>query len=167
MSGNVASEKGELRILGMRLTAIDAQSLCDHLNSLVGVKVSEVIMHNLEFRLGKLDATRLRTERPGATLNDLIEHLRTVDQLTGVGITTVRSPSNRSEPVEVEVANPSVKGTEGAGKAFIFSYWAGALTALLDKELDMKNVVYDKEKDIMRCLITPRDAVTSKGENAH
>ena len=134
---------------------------------MVGVKVGEVIMHNLEFRLGKLDAARLRAEKPGATLNDLIEHLRTTDQLTGVGMTTVRLPENPSEPVAVEVANPSVKGTEGAAKSFIFSYWAGALTALLDKEFDMKNVAYDKEEDLMKCLIAPRDVAASKKENEH
>src|SRR5208337_667484 len=121
MSGDVVSEKGELRILGIRLIAIDAQTLCNHLDSLVGVKVGEVIMHNLEFRLGKLDAARLKAEKPGATLNDLIEHLRMTDRLTGVGMTTVSLPENFSEPVEVEVANPSVKGTEGAAKSLIFS----------------------------------------------
>lgn len=167
MSGNAASEKAELRILGMRLTAIDAQSLCNHLDSLVGVKVGEVIMHNLEFRLGKLDAARLRAEKPGATLNDLVEHLRRTDQLTGVGMTTVKLPDNPGEQVEVEVANPSVKGTEGAAKSFIFSYWAGALTALLNKEFDMQNVVYDNEKDLMKCLITRRDVIASKKESEH
>lgn len=167
MSGNAASEKGELRILGMRLTAIDAQSLCNHLDSLVGVKVGEVIMHNLEFRLGKLDAARLRAEKPGATLNDLVEHLRRTDQLTGVGMTTVKLPDNPGEQVEVEVANPSVKGAEGAAKSFIFSYWAGALTALLNKEFDMQNVVYDNEKDLMKCLITRRDVIASKKESEH
>jgi hypothetical protein len=167
MSGNAASEKGELRILGMRLTAIDAQSLCNHLDSLVGVKVGEVIMHNLEFRLGKLDAARLRAEKPGAILNDLVEHLRKTDQLTGVGMTTVKLPDNPGGEVEVEVANPSVKGAMGAAKSFIFSYWAGALTALLDKEFDMKDVEYDNEKDQMKCLITPRDAIASKNGSEH
>jgi hypothetical protein len=124
---------------------------------LVGVKVGEVIMHNLEFRLGKLDAARLKAGKPGASLNDLVEHLRKVDRLTGVGMTTVRLPENPSEPVDVEVANPSVKASEGAAKSFIFSYWAGALTALLDKEYDVKNVVYSVEKDLMKCLITSRD----------
>jgi len=166
MSGNAVSEKGELRILGMRLTAIDAQTLCNHLDSLVGVKVGEVIMHNLEFRLGKLDATRLKAEKPGATLDDLIEHLRKTDQLTGVGLTTVRIP-DPSGPVEVEVANPSVKGTEGAAKSFIFSYWAGALTALLGKEFDMRNASYDMEKDLIRCIIIPGNVTASKKENEH
>ena len=162
MSGNAASEKGELRILGIRLTAIDAQSLCNHLDSLVGVKVGEVIMHNLEFRLGKLDAAKLKAEKPGASLGDLVEHLRRMDQLTGVGMTSVSIPDNPGDHVEVEVSNPSVKGTKGAAKSFIFSYWAGALTALLDKEFDVKNVVYDNERDLMKCLITTRDAMESK-----
>jgi hypothetical protein len=165
MVENAGSEKGELRILGIRLTAIDAQSICNHLDSLVGAKVGEVIMHNLEFRLGKLDAARLKAEKSGAKLNDLIEHLRMADQLTGVGMTTVRLSNNPDEPIGVEVANPSVKGAEGAAKAFIFSYWAGAMTALLDKEFDLKNVVYDNERDLMRCLIAPRDVAAGKKEN--
>ena len=166
MSADAVSENGELRILGMRLTAIDAQSLCNHLDSLVGTKVGEVIMHNLEFRLGKLDAARLRAERPGTKVNDLVEHLVRTDRLTGVGVTSVRFPETPSQPVNVEVANPSVKGTEGAAKSFIFSYWAGALTALLDKEFDVKNAVYDTEKNLMKCLITPRD-MTAAGKSEY
>src|SRR3989304_5928633 len=48
--------KGELRILGKRHTALDAQALCDHLDSLVGPTVAEVIMDNHERRLGKEEA---------------------------------------------------------------------------------------------------------------
>ena len=164
MSGDAVSENGELRILGTRFTAVDAQSLCNHLDSLVGVKVGEVIMHNLEFRLGKLDAARLMAEKPRATLSDLIEHLRRLDRLTGVGVTTVTLPANPNEPVGVEVANPSVTGTEGAAKSFIFSYWAGALTALLDKEFDVKDVVYDTEKNLMKGRMSPRNATASNTE---
>ena len=61
-------EKGELRILGIRRTAINAQAICDHLDTLVGVQVSEVIMHNLEFRLGKLEGARIRLESPQTNL---------------------------------------------------------------------------------------------------
>ncbi len=50
-------EKGELRILGRRQTAFDAQALCEYLDSLVGVQVGEVIMSNLESRSGKQDGS--------------------------------------------------------------------------------------------------------------
>ncbi len=162
MTGVTVSENGELRILGTRLTAVDAQSLCNHLDALVGVKVGEVIMHNLEFRLGKLDASKLKTARRGASTKDLIAQMITVDRLTGVGLTTVTLPEDPSGSINVEVANPSVKGIDGSAKSFMFSYWAGALTALLEKEFDVKNVVYNEEQNLMKSLITPRDMVAAR-----
>ena len=142
-------EKGELRILGQRHTAIDAQTLCSFLDSLVGVQVAEVIMHNLEFRLGKLDAARVRAENTHAPLNELVEHFVKVDCLTGVGVTKVILPVGAESPVYIEIVNPSVKGTVGAAKAFLFAWWAGALTTLYDKEFDVKSVVYDVGKNTL------------------
>ncbi len=150
------TEKGELRILGQRHTAIDAQNLCDFLDSLVGIQVAEVIMHNLEFRLGKLSAAKLRSESPQNTLNQLVEILIRTDRLSGAGITKVLMTGNPDDPIQVEVANPSVKGTTGAAKSFIFSWWAGALTSLVDKEFDVKNVAYDQEKNMLKGQIVPR-----------
>jgi hypothetical protein len=46
-------------------------------------------MHNLEFPLGKLDATRFRNEKPQATLQELVEYLAKTDRLSGLGITNV------------------------------------------------------------------------------
>jgi hypothetical protein len=151
------AEKGDLRVLGKRCTAIDVQSLCDYLNTLVGIQVAEVIMHNLEFRLGKLDAATLKAKKPGLGLDKLIEELIRSDQLSGLGITKVRFDETSSMSADIEVINPSVKGTTGAGKSFVFSYWAGALTALLDKEFDVRNVEYDQQKDVMKASIVQRD----------
>jgi hypothetical protein len=150
------TEKGELRILGKRHTAIDAQTLCSHLDSLVGVQVAEVIMHNLEFRLGKLDAAKLKTERPQASLPELVEHLAKSDRLSGVGMTKVTLSKSPQNPMQIEVTNPSVKAASGAAKAFIFGWWAGALTALFDKEFDVTNVVYDEPRGLLKCQIAPR-----------
>lgn len=150
------TEKGELRILGKRHTAIDAQTLCSHLDSLVGVQVAEVIMHNLEFRLGKLDAARLRTEKTRASLPELVEHLAKSDRLSGVGITKVTLSKNPQDRIQIEVTNPSVKAITGAAKAFLFGWWAGALTTLFDKEFDVKSVVYDESRDLLEGQIAPR-----------
>jgi len=150
------TEKGELRILGKRHTAIDAQALCNHLDTLVGVQVAEVIMHNLEFRLGKLDATKLRAEKPKATLRELVEHLAKTDRLSGLGITTVTLPENPQNPIEIEIANPSVKATSGAAKGFAFSWWTGALTALLGKEMEAKNFSYTESKNLMMSQIVAK-----------
>ncbi len=150
------TDKGELRILGKRHTAIDAQTLCSHLDSLVGVQVAEVIMHNLEFRLGKLDATRLRTEKTQASIPELVEHLTKSDRLSGVGITKVTLSKTPQYPIQIEVTNPSVKAATGAAKAFLFGWWAGALTALFDKEFDVKSVVYDETRDLLKGQIAPR-----------
>lgn len=151
------TEKGELRILGQRHIAIDAQTLCSHLDSLVGTQVAEVIMHNLEFRLGKLDAARLKASKPHAPLPELIEQLTKSDRLSGAGVTQVTLPDAPEDLIRCEVSNPGVKGVAGAAKSFIFSWWAGALTALYDKEWDVKNVAYDERRNVLTGIIARRE----------
>ena len=150
-------EKGELRILGRRNTAIDAQALCDYLDSLVGSQVAEVIMHNLESRTGKQDGDWIRKEKPELTTNELIRFGEEWDRVSGVGATQVTLPEDKTGPIVLEISNPSVKGTQGAAKAFLFSWWAGMLTSLLGKNFEYKNVLYDREKNIMKCEIVPRE----------
>lgn len=149
-------ERGELLIRGARHTAIDAQMLCDHLDSLTGIRVAEVIMHNLEARLGKLDAAKLKAEKPEATLPELVEYLARTNRLSGLGITNVTLPEDARKPVEIEIVNPGVKGTAGAAKAFAFSWWAGAFTELLGKDMEVKSPFYDGAKNILRCQIEAR-----------
>lgn len=149
-------EKGELRILGRRDTAMDVQALCDHLDSLVGVQVGEVIINNLEFRLGKQDGDSLRKEKPELTIDELIKYIEEWDRMVGVGASKLTMPQTTGGPILLEVWNPSVKGNQGAAKAFLFSWWAGVLSSLLGKILEYKNVVYDQEKNIMKCEIVPR-----------
>ena len=150
------TEKGELRILGHRRMAIDAQSLCDHLDSLVGTQVGEVIMHNIEFRLGKLDAARLKSARPRVPPSQLVEDLTESDRLSGIGITKVKLSENPGDSMGIEVTNPCVVGVAGAGKTFVLSWWAGAFTSLFDKEFDVKNVTYDKQKNMLKGHISAR-----------
>ncbi len=149
-------EKGEIRILGRRDTAVNAQALCDYLDSLVGVQVAEVIMQNLEFRLGKEDGASIRAERPKATISELIQLLAEWDRMTGMGVTKVTLPEEQDAPILVAVSNPSVKGDAGSSKAFLFSWWAGALTSLFNVNLETRNVAYDKESNSMKCEIVPR-----------
>jgi hypothetical protein len=150
------TEKGELRILGNRHIAIDAQALCTYLDSLVGVKVGEVIMHNVEFSLGKMDASRLRAERPQSSLTELVEHLTTSERLSGSGITKVLLTENPQNRILIEVANPGVKGTAGAAKEFLVAWWAGAFSALYDKEFDVRHVTYDEEGDLLTGALEAR-----------
>jgi hypothetical protein len=149
-------EKGELLIRGTRHTAIDAQTLCNHLDSLTGIRVAEVIMQNLEARLGKLDVARLKAEKPKATLPELVEYLAKTSRLSGLGITNVTLPEDAQKPIEIEIANPGVKGTAGAAKAFAFSWWAGAFTELLGKDMEAKSAFYDEKENILRCQIEER-----------
>jgi len=149
-------EKGELRILGRRQIAMTPQTLCNHLDSLVGVKVAEVIMNNLEYRSGKDETEIFRKEKPQATLNEMIDLLIQYDSLTGVGITKVTLPKNDHDRIMVQISNPSVKGTVGAAKAFLFSWWCGALSVLLNRELEIEDVTYDEEKNVMKCKIVSR-----------
>jgi hypothetical protein len=150
------TEKGELRILGQRHTAIDAQTLCNFLDSLVGIQVSEVIMHNLEFRLGKLDAARLRAEKGQVSVTELIEDFVRTDRLSGIGITKVTMSENPQNSIHIEVTNPSVKGSTGAAKSFIFAWWAGVLTSLFDKEFDVNGAAYSEEKNMIVCQMVSR-----------
>lgn len=136
--------------------AIDAQSLCNFLDSLVGVQVAEVIMHNLEYRLGKAEAKRFMEKNPQATLNDLIEHFVEADRLSGMGITKTAWCANPGEALLVEVANPGVRGRVGASKSFIFSWWAGALSSHTGKEYDVNEIAYDEQKNITGCKIVER-----------
>ncbi len=148
--------KGEIRILGRRDTAVNAQALCDYLDSLVGVQVAEVIMKSLEFRLGKEDGASIRAERPNATLSELLQLLAEWDRMAGMGIGKVTLRKDQDAPILLEVSNPSVKGSEGASKAFLFSWWAGAVSSLLGKELEPRNGAYDKERNVMKCEIVTR-----------
>jgi hypothetical protein len=152
-------EKGELRIFGRRNTAIDAQALCDYLDSLVGVQVGEVIMNNLESRSGKQDADWIRKEKPELTTNELIKFGEEWDRIAGVGATHVTLSKDETSPIVLEISNPSVKGTQGAAKAFLFSWWAGMLSSLLGRNFEYKDVVYDREKNLMKCVIVPRETV--------
>lgn|GEM_PF-727533 len=148
-------EKGELIINGKRHTAIDAQALCDHLNSLVGQQVAEVIMNNLESRLGKLDAENIRKERPGASVNEIIDFLAVSESMSGAGITQVTIPPTPSalDPILLEISNPSVKGNIGAHRAFLVSWWRGALGALLGRDLEVASLTYDQERNQLKASL--------------
>lgn len=149
-------EKGELRILGKRHTAVDVEAFCDSLDYLVGVQVAQVIMHNVEYRLGKLDGARAKMEKTKASLTELVDYLAQADLESGIGKTKVTLSGDPATQAEVEVANPCVRGTSGAARSFIASWWAGAITSLLDKEFDIKNVAFDQEKNIMKCSLATR-----------
>jgi len=113
-------------------------------------------MKNLEFRLGKEDGASIRAERPKGTISELIQLLAEWDRMAGMGVTKVTLAEERDAHILLEVSNPSVKGDAGASKAFLFSWWAGALTSLFGRELEPRNVAYDKERNVMRCDVVPR-----------
>ena len=150
------ADRGEIRVFGKRHVAIDAQSLCEFLDSLVGTQVGEVIMHSLEYHLGRTEAERFKEENPQATLNDLIERFVEADRLSGVGLTKVSMSSNPQHLALIEVANPGTKGSTGATKSFVFSWWAGVLSSQLGKELDVNEVWYEKEGNIARGRLVER-----------
>lgn len=73
--------KGELRILGHRHLAIDADALCERLDSLCGPQIAEVIINNHEYRLGKEDAAKVRHERPQATIGEMVDLLAEAERI--------------------------------------------------------------------------------------
>jgi hypothetical protein len=148
-------EKGEIRISGERHVAVDAQSLCDFLDSLVGLQVAEVIMRNLEYRLGKAEAKRFKEKNPQASVKELTDHFVEADRLSGMGITKTTWTPN-PQALLVEVANPATRGHAGASKSFIFSWWAGALSWHTGKEFDLNSIVYDEKANIVRGTLVER-----------
>ncbi len=108
---------------------------------------------DLENKTGAL----LRKEKPELTVDELIRLVEEWDRMAGIGVTKVTIPQKDVGPILVEVSNPSVKGTQGAAKAFLFSWWAGILTSLLGKNFECKNVVYDQGNNIMKCEIVQRE----------
>ena len=149
-------EKGELRILGRRQLAISPQDLCTYLDNLVGVPVSDVIINNLEFRGGKQETEVFRKEMPNSSVSDIIDILIKYDSLTGVGLTKVILPEDRDKPILLQISNPCVKGTVGAAKSILVSWWCGALSALFGKDFEAKDVTYDEKSNTVKCNIVPR-----------
>lgn len=149
---------GELRLFGRRHCVVDAQALCDHLDALVGPVVGEVIINNLETRLGREDGERLRKDYPKATIDELVNRLIQSDLVSGMGITKATIPENLNMPIKVEARNPVVRGNKGAAKSFLFSWWCGALASLLGHELELKTVEYDEKENMMKCEIAPRQS---------
>lgn len=150
--------KAEYRLFGRRHAAVDAQSLCDHLDSLVGPVVGEVIINNLETRLGKEDGSRLREANPKASVAELVKMLEESDVLSGVGITKTVVLEDPKAPIKIETWNPIVRGEKGAAKSFLFSWWCGALTSILGRELELRTVQYDEKASIMKCEIVLRQS---------
>jgi len=86
----------------------------------------------------------------------MIDLLVKYDSVSGIGVTKVTLPKDDQDRIIVQISNPSVKGTAGAAKAFLFSWWCGALTTLLNRNLEIEDVTYDDEENIMRCKIVSR-----------
>jgi hypothetical protein len=81
------------------------------------------------------------------------------DLQTGMGLTKVMLSDDPKAPIRIEVWNPAVKGDKGAAKSFLFSWWCGALSAILERDLEVREAHHDEKANIMRCEITPRQAV--------
>ena len=145
--------KGELRIKGQRHVAVDAHGLCEHLDLIAGTKVAEVIMNQHEFRQGKIDSANIRRERPDASIEQLADLFANAETLSGIGVVRVDPPKTSPGPVDVEISNPCVKGTTGAAKSFLFSYWCGIFSELFGKEFKIDQITYDEKENSMKCRI--------------
>lgn len=143
------AKKGELRILGQRHIAMDAEALCRHLDACVGLQIAEVIINNHEFRLGIEDVQTIRRQNPQVTDQQIVDILIRSEELSGTGVTRVTLPHG-ADAVELEIANPAIKGTGGAAKALILSYWCGAISSLLKRDHEIANLEYDSENNVLR-----------------
>jgi hypothetical protein len=90
--------KGELRIDGRRYAAIQVQEMCQHLDSLLGLRLAETAMNNHERRLGAEDAERIRELNPGPKIEDVIGVLIEDDKNAGFGLPKVTITESREQP---------------------------------------------------------------------
>ena len=90
-----------------------------------------------------------------ASVNEIIDFLAVSDSKSGVGITKVTVPPTPStlNPVLLEISNPSVKGGNGAHRAFLVSWWRGALGALLGRDLEVVSLTYDQERNQLKASL--------------
>jgi len=144
-------EKGEIVISGRRHLAIDMASLCKHIDLLVGPRVAEVIFNQYWFRLGRQDAAEAKREKATSGFKEIIHDLAAQDQLSGLGVTKLKIPEDPNSPMELEISNPCVEASEGAGKAVLTSYWCGVLTFLLEREVTATHLSFDQ--NVARCRL--------------
>ena len=155
------SEKGELRIHGIRFAATDVREFCKRLDLLVGPTVARVQMHSLEALQGKNDVEIIRKENPNDTMKEIVDALVEMDSASGLGVTRVSSGDNYDGQISIETSNPLVVAQVGAASAFQTAWWCGAISALLGRPLDVVNIVYDDERNVLRFQL-----VTRKGYDA-
>jgi hypothetical protein len=149
-------KRGEVRLLGLRQMIIDMDALCNHLDTLVGSQVAEVIIKNLELQEGKEEAKRFLRNHPGAKVQEFIELMKRYDALSGVGITSVKFSEHNEDPILIEISNPYIKRTSGSSKSLLFSWWCGVLSGIFHREFDLESITYDAGSDVLKCTITSR-----------
>ncbi len=157
MAINLDKSKGELRIYGARHIAINVDALCKQLDALVGARVAETIMNNIEYHMGADELAEVRRTKPQAGKREMIDLLIESDLLSGVGVVEVQLPEDSSkDPIYLNIKNPAIKATSGSGKSVIVSYWCGALAALLGQEFDVVDLSYDDKENLLKCHLVPR-----------
>ena len=149
-------KRGEVKLMGSRQMVIDMDALCSHLDTLVGNQVAEVIVRNLELQEGKNEAERFLRNHPDPNVEEFVDLMRRYDALSGVGITSVKFSEKQSGPIYIEISNPYIKRTAGSSKSLLFSWWCGALSGMLHRELDLESISYDASNDVLKCTITTR-----------
>jgi hypothetical protein len=142
-------ESGELVISGRRHMAIDIQALCRHVDLLVGPRVAAVIFNQHWFRLGREDAARTKLKKSTSGYSEIVDELVQHDRLLGLGVTKVRMPATPNAPIELEISNPCLESSDGAGKAILTSYWCGVFTFLLGREVVASKLTFGHK--VARC----------------
>jgi hypothetical protein len=149
-------EKGELQIFRKRHIAMDAEALCQSLDSMCGYQVAEVLLHNHIRKLGREDAGRMREGMPDAAMDTILAKLFESDRLSGRGIAKFTLPHDQQAAINIDMWNPCVKKTEGSGKSLLFSWWCGALGQLLGRDLEIADVSFDPKTNTARAILRNR-----------
>lgn len=149
-------EKGELRIHGKRYAVTDVKEFCRRLDLLVGPVIGAVQMRSLEGLIGQQDLETIKKETPNATLKEIVNSLVEMDAASGLGVTSLSAADNYCDPILIETSNPLVAAKGGAASAFQPSWWCGAMSSLLDRPLEVVNIVFDNEKNVLKFQLITR-----------
>jgi len=136
--------------------AFNVEALCEHLDSLVATSVAEVIMNNHEYRIGKRNAELLRTQKPEATVQEVIEQLSRAERQVGIGVVKVTLPRESTGAIDIEITNPCVKRTAGTAKALLATNWCGVLSSLFGGDFEAGNLTYHEAKNKITCKLSAR-----------
>jgi len=147
------SEKGEIRVLGVRCFLMNPVSSCRKLDDMFGTG-GEVIVHNTSFEFGYEFFDAVMRNNPDKTKVDLLTELVAAAPELGYGTVTITTLRESPPIIKVTVKNPAAKTVRGSTKHLVGSFWAGVFSKYFDRKLTCRDYSYDEGKDELSCVVS-------------